>query len=56
MRIILLRHGQYKKAPAELLTSLGYSGESTMSYLTQLLGLTVQNFVSAATGIAVAVA
>lgn len=30
-----------------------YSGESTMSYLTQVLGLTVQNFVSAATGIAV---
>lgn len=30
-----------------------YSGESTMSYLTQFLGLTVQNFVSAATGIAV---
>lgn len=30
-----------------------YSGESTMSYLTQLLGLTVQNFLSAATGIAV---
>lgn len=31
----------------------GYSGESTMSYLTQMLALTVQNFVSAATGIAV---
>ncbi|MGB2868935.1 MAG: potassium-transporting ATPase subunit KdpA [Bacteroidota bacterium] len=31
----------------------GYSGEATMSYLTQMLGLTVQNFVSAATGIAV---
>jgi K+-transporting ATPase ATPase A chain len=30
-----------------------YSGETTMSYLTQVLGLTVQNFVSAATGIAV---
>lgn len=30
-----------------------YSGESTMSYLTQALGLTVQNFVSAAVGIAV---
>lgn len=30
-----------------------YSGESQMSYLTQALGLTVQNFVSAATGIAV---
>ncbi|MNS61973.1 Potassium-transporting ATPase A chain [compost metagenome] len=30
-----------------------YSGESTMSYLTQMLGLGVQNFVSAATGIAV---
>lgn len=30
-----------------------YSGETTMSYLTQLMGLTVQNFVSAATGIAV---
>ncbi|MGB7160855.1 MAG: potassium-transporting ATPase subunit KdpA [Tepidisphaeraceae bacterium] len=33
-----------------------YSGESTMSYLTQMLGLTVQNFVSAATGMAVLVA
>jgi K+-transporting ATPase ATPase A chain len=31
----------------------GYGGESTMSYLTQMLGLNVQNFVSAATGIAV---
>ncbi len=31
----------------------GYAGETTMSYLTQMLGLTVQNFVSAATGIAV---
>ncbi|MCW5936691.1 MAG: potassium-transporting ATPase subunit KdpA [Fimbriimonadaceae bacterium] len=31
----------------------GYGGESTMSYLTQMLGLTVQNFVSAAAGIAV---
>lgn len=30
-----------------------YSGESTLSYLTQALGLTVQNFFSAATGIAV---
>ncbi len=30
-----------------------YGGESTMSYLTQMLGLTVQNFVSAAAGIAV---
>lgn len=30
-----------------------YSGESALSYLTQALGLTVQNFVSAATGIAV---
>lgn len=30
-----------------------YSGESTMSYLTQFLGLTVQNFLSAAVGIAV---
>ena len=34
----------------------GYGGESTMSYLTQMLGLAVQNFVSAATGIAVLVA
>ena len=34
----------------------GYGGESTMAYLTQLLGLTVQNFVSAATGMAVMVA
>ena len=31
----------------------GYSGESTMSYLTQMLALTVQNFFSAATGVAV---
>ncbi len=31
----------------------GYAGEATMSYLTQMLALTVQNFVSAATGIAV---
>jgi potassium-transporting ATPase potassium-binding subunit len=31
----------------------GYGGETTMSYLTQMLGLTVQNFVSAATGMAV---
>ncbi len=30
-----------------------YSGENTLSYLTQAIGLTVQNFVSAATGIAV---
>ena len=29
-----------------------YSGESTLSYLTQMLGLTVQNFASAAVGIA----
>jgi potassium-transporting ATPase potassium-binding subunit len=34
----------------------GYVGESTMSYLTQMLGLAVQNFVSAATGMAVLVA
>jgi K+-transporting ATPase ATPase A chain len=33
-----------------------YSGENTLSYLVQMLGLTVQNFVSAATGIAVAMA
>jgi potassium-transporting ATPase potassium-binding subunit len=31
----------------------GYGGESTMSYLTQMLVLSVQNFLSAATGIAV---
>jgi K+-transporting ATPase ATPase A chain len=31
----------------------GYGGETTMSYLTQMVGLTVQNFVSAATGMAV---
>lgn len=30
-----------------------YAGEATMSYLTNILGLTVQNFLSAATGIAV---
>jgi K+-transporting ATPase ATPase A chain len=34
----------------------GYGGESTMSYLTQMAGLTVQNFVSAAVGIALAIA
>jgi len=34
----------------------GYGGESTMSYLTQMLALTVQNFVSAAAGMAVLVA
>jgi K+-transporting ATPase ATPase A chain len=33
-----------------------YGGESTMSYLVQMLGLTHQNFLSAATGIALAVA
>ena len=33
-----------------------YSGETTMSHLTQMLGLTAQNFVSAATGMAVLVA
>lgn len=33
-----------------------YGGESTMSYLTQMLGLSVQNFVSAATGMAVLIA
>jgi K+-transporting ATPase ATPase A chain len=34
----------------------GYGGESTMSYLTQMAGLAVQNFVSAATGMAVVIA
>ena len=34
----------------------GYGGETTLSYLTQMLGLTVQNFVSAATGMAILVA
>jgi K+-transporting ATPase ATPase A chain len=34
----------------------GYGGETTMSYLTQMAALTVQNFVSAATGMAVMVA
>lgn len=34
----------------------GYSGETTLSYLTQMAGLTVQNFVSAATGMAILVA
>ncbi len=33
-----------------------YGGETTMSYLTQMVGLTVQNFVSAATGAAVVIA
>lgn len=34
----------------------GYGGESSMGYLTQMLGLTVQNFLSAATGIVVVLA
>ncbi len=34
----------------------GYSGESSMSYLTQMAGLTVQNFLSAASGMVVAMA
>ena len=34
----------------------GYGGETTMSYLTQMLALTVQNFVSAASGMAILVA
>ncbi|MCG3110298.1 MAG: potassium-transporting ATPase subunit KdpA [Candidatus Manganitrophus sp. SB1] len=34
----------------------GYGGETTMSYLTQMLGLAVHNFVSAATGIAILLA
>ncbi|NOX79096.1 MAG: potassium-transporting ATPase subunit KdpA [Gammaproteobacteria bacterium] len=33
-----------------------YGGESTMSYLTQMLGMSLQNFLSGATGIAVAFA
>ena len=33
-----------------------YGGETTLSYLTQMLGLTVQNFLSAATGMAILVA
>lgn len=33
-----------------------YAGETTLSYFTQMIGLTVQNFVSAATGIAVVIA
>jgi len=33
-----------------------YSGETTLSYFSQMMGLTVQNFLSAATGLAVAVA
>ncbi|HET8579637.1 MAG TPA: potassium-transporting ATPase subunit KdpA [Nitrospiraceae bacterium] len=33
-----------------------YGGETTLSYLTQMLGLTVQNFVSAATGMAILIA
>lgn len=33
-----------------------YGGESTMSYLVQMAGFTVQNFLSAATGIAIAIA
>jgi K+-transporting ATPase ATPase A chain len=34
----------------------GYAGESTMGYLVQMAGLTVQNFLSAATGLVVAIA
>jgi len=34
----------------------GYSGETTLSYFVQMIGLAVQNFVSAATGIAVIIA
>jgi len=34
----------------------GYAGETTLSYFVQMTGLTVQNFVSAATGIAVVIA
>ncbi|RPJ42848.1 MAG: potassium-transporting ATPase subunit A, partial [Chloroflexi bacterium] len=34
----------------------GYGGETTLSYLTQMLGLTVQNFVSAAAGMAILIA
>jgi potassium-transporting ATPase potassium-binding subunit len=34
----------------------GYAGETTLSYFVQMVGLTVQNFVSAATGIAVILA
>jgi len=34
----------------------GYAGETTLSYFVQMIGLTVQNFVSAATGIAVIIA
>ena len=33
-----------------------YSGEASLSYLSQMVGLTVQNFVSAATGLAVLIA
>ena len=33
-----------------------YGGETTLSYLTQMIGLTVQNFVSAATGMAILIA
>jgi len=33
-----------------------YAGETTLSYFVQMIGLTVQNFVSAATGIAVLMA
>ena len=33
-----------------------YGGESTMSYLTQMMGMSLQNFLSAATGIVVAFA
>ena len=44
----LVVHHQYELA--------GYAGESTMSYLTQMAGLAYHNFVSAAVGIALAVA
>jgi K+-transporting ATPase A subunit len=59
------RHGRHRPGGAGLAYNTAvsfdtntnwqnYSGENTMTYLTQMAGLAVRNFVSAATGIAVA--
>ena len=48
-----LQHGREFHQQHQL---AAYAGESTMSYLSQMAGLTVQNFVSAATGIVLAIA
>ena len=47
-----LQHGGLVRHQHQL---AGYGGETTLSYFSQMVGLTVQNFVSAATGMAVVV-